>query len=95
MTNSPPSSSAPSVDNPCAYLPQLRAALYQLMIGAKSSEVRDGDRWMKFHQGNVVQLRAEIRKLETICGADGQVSNAPRAVRAGPLRSSAHRFHNH
>jgi hypothetical protein len=81
-------SGAPSIDNPCAYLPQLRAALYQLMTGAKSSEVRDGDRWMKFHNGNVAELRSEIRKLEQICTADGQVSNAPRAVRAGPHRLS-------
>jgi hypothetical protein len=89
MSQCNPSNGAPAVDNPCAYLPQLRAALYQLMTGSTTSEVRDGDRWQKFHQGNVQELRVEIRKLEQICNADGTPNNRPRAERAGPVRRIA------
>jgi hypothetical protein len=89
MSNYNQPSGLQPIDNPCAYLPQLRAALYTLMTGAKSSEIRDGDRWLKFHQGNVAQLRAEIRKLDQICNANGTVNNSPRAVQAGPHRINA------
>ena len=94
MTNCNQPNQTPAVNNPCAYLTQLRAALYQLMTGARTSEVRDGDRWLKYHQGNVSELRAEIRKLEQFCNADGTVNNAPRAQRAGPRRviAPARRF---
>ena len=72
---------SPAVDNPCALLPQLRAALYQLMAGQQRAEIRNGDQWLRWHQGNVKELRAEVRRLELICGSS---SNAGRAVRVGP-----------
>jgi hypothetical protein len=89
MSNCNPPNGVPVVNNPCEYLPQLRAALYALVTGSKTSEVRDGDRWQKYHQGNVAELRAEIRKLEQICNADGTPNNRPRAERAGPRRIAA------
>lgn len=83
MNNCTPRGGAtpPAVDDPCALLPQLRAALYQLMSGQQRSEVRNGDRWLVWHQGNVKELRAEVRRLEMTCGSS---SNAGRAVRVGP-----------
>lgn len=80
MDNCRPSGVAPAIDDPCAMLPQLRAVLYQLMAGQARAEVRDGDRWMTWHQGNVKELRAEVRRLEMLCGAS---SNASRAIRVG------------
>ncbi|MEH2476194.1 hypothetical protein V1281_002636 [Nitrobacteraceae bacterium AZCC 2161] len=71
-------------DNPCAALPMLRSALYDLMGGKTKSQVRFGDQWLSFHNGNVKELRAEVRRLEIICGTNGQPSNAGRAVRVGP-----------
>ena len=62
----------------------LRNALYDLMRGKTLSQVRFGDQWTSFHNGNVKELRAEVRRLEIICGANGQPSNAGRAVRVGP-----------
>ncbi|MCW2284905.1 hypothetical protein M2323_002741 [Rhodoblastus acidophilus] len=77
-----PAPSAPpqAIDNPCAYLPQLRAALYALLSGAQSQQIRDGDRWRSTQNGNAKELRAEIRKLEIMC--DPRLQR--RAVRAGP-----------
>jgi hypothetical protein len=49
------------------------------MAGQQRSQVRNGDMWLTFHQGNVRELRAEVRRLEIICG-----QNAGRAVRVGP-----------
>lgn len=74
-----PFNSTPATDSPCEMLPRLRTALYQLMSGQTRAQTRDGDRWAQWHPGNVKELRAEIRKLETICG-----TGEPRAVRAGP-----------
>jgi hypothetical protein len=76
----PPSAPPQAIDNPCIYLPQLRAALYQLMTGNQTQQTRDQDRWKTTHPGNVKELRAEIRKLEILC--DPRMSR--RAVRAGP-----------
>ena len=50
------------------------------MAGAQHQQVRDGDRWLSFHNGNVKELRAEVRKLEIMC--DPRLQR--RAVRAGP-----------
>lgn len=80
MNNCIPPQVSPAVDNPCALLPQLRAALYQLMAGQQRSEVRNGDQWLVWHQGNVAELRKEVRRLEMICGAN---AFQPRAVRVG------------
>jgi hypothetical protein len=68
------------VTDPCAMLPKLRGALYALMSGGQSQRVRDGEREMWFHAASIPQLRAEIRKLETMCGPGA----GARAVRAGP-----------
>ena len=78
---SPPSTPS-MIDNPCAMLPILRGALYDLMTGKTRSQVRFGENWLSFHNGNVKELRAEIRKLETIC-LNGQPSNAGRATQVG------------
>lgn len=59
---------APAVDNPCALLPQLRAAFYQLMAGQARAVVRNGDQWLEFHKGDVKTLQHEVRRLENICG---------------------------
>lgn len=66
-----------AIDNPCQFLPQLRGALYQLMAGQQKAQVRFGDQWVTWHKANVAELRAEVRRLEYICG------NTPRAVRVG------------
>jgi hypothetical protein len=66
----------PSVDNPCAMLPQLRAALYQLLAGEARAQVRNGEQWLTWHQGNAKALQREVRRLEAICEGTG-----PRAVR--------------
>lgn len=70
----------PAVDDPCAFLPQLRAALYQLLAGQARAQVRNGEQWLTFHRSDAVALRQEVRRLEVICGAGGQA----RAVRVGP-----------
>jgi hypothetical protein len=82
--NNAPCPSGSANDDPCAALPILRGALYDLMTGKAKSQVRFGDQWLSFHNGNVKELRAEIRRLETMCGSNGQPSNVGRAVRVGP-----------
>lgn len=59
---------APAVDNPCATLPQLRAALYQLLAGQARAVVRNGDQWLEFQKGDAKALQHEVRRLEIICG---------------------------
>lgn len=82
--NAPPQ----AIDNPCAYIPQLRAALYALLAGAQAQEVRFGDQLVRYHNGNIPHLRAELRRLEIQCNNAG-----PRAVRAGPyVPTSAPRY---
>ncbi|WP_407194294.1 hypothetical protein [Bradyrhizobium sp. STM 3566] len=71
----------PAVDNPCAFLPQLRAALYQLLAGQARAQVRNGDQWLTFHRADVKTLQHEVRRLETICESG---MNVGRAVRVGP-----------
>ena len=78
----------PVNDNPCAMLPVLRAALFDVLQG-KKSQVRFGDQWMSWHKGDANGLRAEIRRLEQICGANGLPSNQGRAQRVGPLYNPA------
>lgn len=79
--NCTPGGTPPAIDNPCAWLPQLRAALYELMAGQARSQTRHGDQWCTWHRGNVKELRMEIRRLELLCG---QNANRGRAVRVGP-----------
>lgn len=85
MTNGcpPPPIPAPNpgVVDPCAVLPHLRQALYELMAGKTRSKLRYRERETEYHQGNVKELRAEVRRLELICGPCQQ-----RAVQAGPHR---------
>lgn len=82
MTNCNPSGGAPpAVDNPCAMLPQLRAALYQLMAGQAKAEVRFGEQWTRWQRSDVKSLQHEVRRLEAICESG---INAGRAVRVGP-----------
>lgn len=73
--------SFPAADSPCTFLPQLRAAHYQLLAGRARAEVRNGDQWLKFQRADADALRHEIRRLELICGASG---HGGRAVRVGP-----------
>lgn len=58
----------PAVDNPCAMLPQLRAAFYQLAAGQARAVVRNGDQWIEFQKGDAKTLQHEVRRLEVICG---------------------------
>lgn len=82
MNNCIPSGGTiPVVDNPCAMLPQLRAAMYQLMGGQARAEVRHGDQWMRWHRGELKALQHEVRRLEIICESG---ISAGRAVRVGP-----------
>jgi hypothetical protein len=71
----------PAVENPCAFLTQLRAAYYQLRAGQARAEVRNGDQWLRFQRADTDALRHEVRRLEMICGASG---HGGRAVRVGP-----------
>lgn len=82
MNNCTPSAGGvPAVDNPCAILPQLRAALYELMSGQARAEVRHGDQWMRWHRGELKALQHEVRRLEIICESGIRTG---RAVRVGP-----------
>jgi hypothetical protein len=58
---------APVVTDPCAILPYLRAAYYDLLSGKATSSVGDDSRRQTFHAGNIVLLRDEIAKLEQMC----------------------------
>jgi hypothetical protein len=71
----------PTVDDPCALLPQLRAALYQLLSGQARAQVRNGDQWLTWHRSDVKTLQHEVRRLENICG---YAANQGRAIRVGP-----------
>jgi hypothetical protein len=90
MNNCIPTGAPPAVDDPCAMLPQLRAALYGLMSGQARAQVRNGDQWLTWHQGNVKELKSEVRRLEIICGTN---SNVGRAVRVGPYYSANSPYH--
>ena len=70
------------IDNPCAMLPLLRSALYDLLSGKTRSQVRFENNWLSFHNGNVKELRAEIRKLETMC-LNGQPNCRGRSTQVG------------
>jgi hypothetical protein len=82
--NCTPSGAPPAIDDAsaCAMLPKLRAALFSLMAGQARSQIRHGDQWLTFHQGNVKELRAEVRRLELLCG--------PNAHRGRALRVGSH-----
>lgn len=58
----------PAVTDPCALLPQLRAAFYQLMAGQARAVVRNGDQWLEYQKGDAKTLQHEVRRLEAICG---------------------------
>lgn len=77
----PGGGASPAVDNPCAFLPQLRAAMYQLMAGQARAQVRNGDQWLTWHRSDLKALQHEVRRLETTCGA---AAYRGRAVRVGP-----------
>ena len=82
MTNYTPGGGiVPAVDDPCALLPQLRAALYQLLAGQARAEVRNAAMWLKFQRADTDTLRHEVRRLELMCGECG---HGGRAVRVGP-----------
>lgn len=90
MTNCNPSGGAPpAVDNPCAMLPQLRAALYQLMAGQAKAEVRFGEQWTRWQRSDVKALQHEVRRLEVICESG---MNVGRAVRVGPYVANGYRY---
>ena len=71
----------PAADDPCALLPQLRAAFYALLAGQARAEVRNGDQWLKFQKADTDTLRHEVRRLELMCG---ECVRGGRAVRVGP-----------
>src|SRR5258707_5182271 len=81
MNNCTPNGSVPVVDDPCAYLGALRAALYALMAGQAKYEVRNGDQWLTFQTANTQALQHEVRRLEMICDPS---SRHRRAIRVGP-----------
>lgn len=81
-----PQQSTPTVisdADACGYLPQLRAAYYALLAGSQTQRVRYGEQEISYSRGNVEMLRAEMRRLEIICGAGGGTA---RAIRAGGYR---------
>ncbi|MEW6395293.1 MAG: gpW family head-tail joining protein [Pseudomonadota bacterium] len=80
MNNCIPSGAPPAVDDPCAMLSALRAALYQLLSGQAKATVRNGDQWLEYHRGDAKVLQQEVRRLELICGS----GNQGRAIRVGP-----------
>jgi len=89
MNNCTPTGAPPTVDDPCAYLGMLRAALYQLMSGQAKAEVRNDTQWLKWHRSDVKALQHEVRRLELICDPN---ANRGRALRMGPyIPVSAHR----
>lgn len=77
---------APGAYDPCYLCSVLREGLYRLMGGMAVTRVRfrnsgGGEREVAYSAGNVVGMRAEIRRLEQECEiAQGR----GRAVRAGP-----------
>ena len=79
---SPPPSLSPAaiamLNDPCAYLAALRLALLNLMSGQARSQVRFENSVLSFHAANTKELRAEIRKYETLCLHPG-----PRATQVG------------
>ena len=77
----PNGGNVPVVDNPCAMLPALRAAYYQLLAGQARAQVRNGDMWTTWHRSDAKTLEREIRRLEVICETG---MNVGRAVRVGP-----------
>ena len=82
--NCPPMAPTPPANyagDPCAMLPQLYAQLYSAAGGQQTSEVREGNSWVRFAPPNVGVLRSEIRRLELLCGP----YRHGRAVRAGPV----------
>jgi hypothetical protein len=81
MQNCTPGGGIPAVDDPCAMLSQLRAALFQLLSGQARAEVRNGDQWSVWHRGDAKTLQKEVRRLELICEGGG-----PRAARVGNYR---------
>lgn len=56
-----------AITDECQYLAYLKADLYRLMTGQATSEARHGDYWKKTHNGNVVELKREIQRLELKC----------------------------
>lgn len=83
-----PNSVVPVVDDPCAMLGALRAALYQFLAGQAKATVRNGDQWLEFHRGDAKALQHEVRRLEMICGG----GNQGRAVRVGPYVPTGARY---
>lgn len=69
----------------CAALPSLRAAYYQLIAGAQSAQVRDGERWQTFAKGDAKELRLAIQRLEIRCEHNPRFGPG-RAIRAGGFR---------
>jgi hypothetical protein len=91
--NTPTAGPPAVIGDPCAHLADLRAALYSLMTGRQTHEVRFGDQWQVFHQGSVVALRAEVMRLERICprGPSNPYGGRNTALRAGPYEAAPKR----
>lgn len=83
--NTPPPISLGIIE-PCAMLPHLRQALFELIGGKARARVRMGEQELAFHPANIAELRKEITKLEQMCHANGTPNNGPRAVLVGHRR---------
>lgn len=81
MNNCTPTGVTPVVDDPCAWLGQLRAALYALMAGQARYEVRNDSQWLSFQRADTARLQHEVRRLEQICDP---LARHGRAIRVGP-----------
>jgi gpW len=90
MNDCTPTGVTPTVDDPCAYLGALRAAMYALMSGQAKYEVRNGDQWLTFQRADTKALQHEVRRLEMICDPS---ANRGRALRIGPYSPVSSRHH--
>lgn len=89
MSNCNPVGAPPTVNSPCAFLPQLRAAMYALMAGEAQAEVRYENQWHRWQKADLKALQHEVRRLEMMCehGTRG-------AVRVGPSHfTQGFRYH--
>lgn len=91
MNSCTPSTVIPTVDDPCAYLTALRAALYQLMAGQTKAVVRSGENWIEFQRGDAALLQREVTRLEVICGPGGGRARAVRPLASFPIETHRYR----
>lgn len=73
-------------EDPCAVLAWLRPAYYRMLAGGSEVEVRFGEEWVKYGQGNSSECASLILRLEGECAK--KQGRAPRrfAARLGAYR---------